>query len=292
MHSQGIFRNESNEEYHADNGFVSSSALKLLLDDPIRYKAKYIDKTLKQESKEVFDIGNAYHTYFLEPDKFKGEYCTFTGKQKRGKDWEAFKAKNEGKIILGNKGWLEVQNLIASTRAHPDHGRLLEGEPELGFYTTLNDRQVKVRFDKLNIQLGFGMDLKSTTGLLLGSKGTYKCLQTIAGLDYDLSAALYLDAANKVLKKVAEIKGTEYVPITKWYWVFASKDYRSCKILQASDAMLQNGRKKYTMALELLDKYEKSGWESEDLKEGIEIVDPLSSDLVIDENATPSVTTW
>ena len=291
MHSIGMFKNELNNDYHKDNGFVSSSALKLILEDPIRYKAKYIDKTLKQESKEVFDIGNAFHTYFLEPDKFNKEYCKYEG-HRRGANWEKFLSKNEGKTILGNKGWLEVQTCIASTKLHPDHKILLEGDSEISFYTKLHGRRVKVRFDKLNMPYGFGMDLKSTTGLLLGNKGTYKCLQTIAGLDYDLSAALYLDVANNILEKVAKIKKIDFIPITKWYWIFSSKDYKSCKILQASDAMLQNGRKKYMLALGLLDKYEKSNWETEDLKEGIETVDPLSSDLILDNDEAPTVTTW
>lgn len=289
-HNQGIFYNEPNEIYHSDNGFISSSALKLLLEDPIRYKAKYIDKTIKPDQKDAFDVGNAYHTKLLEPHKFAKEYGKFDG-MKKGKKWEEFKKANEGMTILGNKGWLEYENLVKSTKMHPDHKRLLEGKSEVSFYTTLEDIKVKVRFDKLNLDKGFGMDLKSTTGLLLGSKGTYKIKQSIAGLDYDLSAALYLDAANKILKILADKKGVEFVPIKDWYWIFASKDYASCKICKASDAMLQNGRKKYKLAIELLKKYQSSNWESEDLKEGIEIIDPLDSDLIL-EDVKSGVTTW
>lgn len=290
-HQLGIFYNEENEVYHSDNGFISSSALKLLLDDPIKYKAKYIDKTIKSEQKDAFDVGNAFHTALLEPHKFEAEYCKFEG-HKKGKKWEAFKEENKGKVILGNKQWLEYENLVASTKAHPDHKMLLEGKSEVSFYVKLHGRKVKVRFDKLNLDKLFGMDLKSTTGLLLGKKGTHKCLQSIAGLDYDLSAALYLDAANVILKVLAEKKGVEFKPIKDWYWIFSSKDHRSCKILKASKLMLENGRKKYMMAFDLLDKFEACNWVSKDLEEGIEEVDPLTSDLVIDDNNSQGVNAW
>lgn len=289
-HKIGIFYGEPNEVYHSDNGFVSSSALKLILEDPIKYKAKYIDKTLKQEQKDAFDVGNAFHTKLLEPDKFDKEYAKFDG-MKKGKKWTEFKDKNKNKTILGNKQWLEYELLVQATLEHPDSLQLLEGKSEVSIYIKLEGIWIKVRFDKLNLSKGFGMDLKSTTGLLIGKKGTYKCLQSIAGLDYDLSAALYLDAVNKILKIIAEKKGEEPKVIDKWYWIFASKDFKSCKILLASDLMLQNGRKKYKLAIELLKKYEASNWETEDLKEGIEIVDPLTSDLITDD-IKPQTETW
>lgn len=289
-HKLGIFYNESNEDYHSDNGFKSSSQLKLLLEDPFKFKAKYIDKRLPKEECDAFDIGNAFHTSLLEPDKFESQYINYSG-HKRGEKWEAFKALHEGKTVLGDKQWLEYENLIKGVRDHADSKWLLEGKSEVGAYSKIEGIQLKVRFDKVNLDKQFGMDLKSTTGMLIGKKGTYKCLQTIASLDYDLSAALYLDTLNSLLEKIAKQTGADYKPVKDWYWIFASKDFTSCKILQASNTMLENGRKKYKLAIELLKKYEACCWEADDLKEKIEVVDPLTSDLVLDIQPE-SIETW
>jgi len=288
---QGMYNNKPNNEYHQDDGFYSSSQLKVMLNDPILFHKKYILKKIPKEEKDCYDVGNAFHTKILEPKLYDKEYTNFTGKMKRGKDWDAFKEKNKGKIILGNKQQLEVENLVEAIGENKDAlGLLKGGKSEVSIYVEMLGVKIKVRFDKLNLEgnafsggVSFGADPKSTTGLLIGRAGTYKCKQTIAMMDYDLSAALYMDAANLLLAKIAKMKGIEFKPIKKWYWIFASKDFPSCKVLEASPAMLENGRKKYKLAIEALKECQKSNWELKSLEEGIEVIDPIDSDLLIEE---------
>lgn len=275
----GIKYNQSNDDYHKPNKFVSSSQLKLLLDDPVMFHKKYILKEVKDEHKDYFDVGNAFHTALLEPHKCNDEFITYTG-IKRGAKWEEFKAKHKGKTILGNKQGLETRILINNVNKCNLAKPLLIGDSELSVYSKLNERFIKVRFDKINILEGFGMDLKSTTGQLIGSKGKFACMNKIAALDYDLSAALYLDAFNYVHEKACKQKGIEFKPLEKWYWIFSSKDFQQCRIFSASRKMLQNGRKKYTLAIKLLKQYEAANWELETFTDKIEDIDPIESDLI------------
>ena len=282
MHKKGIFYGESNENYHSDNGYRSSSQLKDAINDIVMYYQKYILKTIKKEEKECYAVGNAYHCKILEPKKFKDEFVKMEG-IKRGEKWKVFEAKHKGKTILGNKSWLEYELLVESTLANKDAVRLLKGsQNEVSIYTEIEGFPIKVRFDILNIEKGYGADPKSTTGLLIGRKGTYVCRKKIAGLDYDLSAALYMDAVNKVLTMIHAKSGKKGLPklIKTWYWIFASKDFKSCKVLEASPAMLENGREKYKLAIAEIKKQEAANWKTKDLEEGIEIIDPLPNDIV------------
>ena len=121
----------------------------------------------------------------------------------------------------------------------------LQGKHEVSVYVELEGYPVKVRFDVLNQLEGFACDPKSMQGNLIGKKGKYRCKQQIAGLDYDLSAALYMDAYNLLVDKINKQKGKPvYKKLDSWYWIFASKEFAHCRIFKATNTMLQNGRKK------------------------------------------------
>ncbi len=289
----GMFYNKPQSEYHKWDGFMSSSPLKILLNDPILFHKKYILKTVPQEQKDCFDVGNAFHGRLLEPKIFEKEFIKFTGKIRRGKDWEEFKQKNSDKTILGNKSWLEYQILIKSILSNKYALQTLKGgKNEVSIYIKINDFPVKVRFDTINGS-GAGVDLKSTTGDLIGLKGKTACMVKIAELDYDLSAALYVDAYNTFEMILAKKQNREAKLMTDWYWIFASKDHENARVFRATPAMLMNGRKKYMLAITAYQQHEKTGWKSDALIEKIEDIDPLPSDVIHDGTVlTKGVSGW
>ena len=91
----------SNENYHGDRKFKSSSTLKLFLKDPKEYYKRYISGEPREEIyKSAYDFGSYMHSIILEPEKTDSEFAIFDGATRRGKAYEEFKSANEGKTII------------------------------------------------------------------------------------------------------------------------------------------------------------------------------------------------
>ena len=97
---KGIYRDLSNNDYHAEKTHLSSSNLKTLLKDTEKFYQEKILGNKKQEQKNSFDEGNYAHSLILEPELIPDEYAFFPNFRKSGKDWETFKSANSDKIIL------------------------------------------------------------------------------------------------------------------------------------------------------------------------------------------------
>ena len=263
----------NNSSYHKqlppEDHFYSSSQLKTMLDDPETFYKTYITGELPgMKSIPAFDTGTYYHTAILEPHLLNEECCVYTGKVKRGKEWDAFQAENEGKVILNLKQLDEARNLVQATEASPVAMDILEGghaELSLGIEIIIKDGKIyfighnkctfildlhkgwklfqpspikggyklrlKVRADKINKERRNLIDLKSTTG---NAKDEFKTRGKISNYSYDLSAALYLDLFNAhyfTVEPTVYAKDTsEVIPALDSLWgIFASKDYANCK---------------------------------------------------------------
>jgi hypothetical protein len=85
------FSEVSNEIYHADTEYVSSSVLKTILKDIGDYKKQYIDGEKKSFSnREALDFGSYLHALILEPHLVDVEFQVFSGLQKEGPEWDDF----------------------------------------------------------------------------------------------------------------------------------------------------------------------------------------------------------
>lgn len=291
MNKIGIFYNKSNDDYHTQDGFWSSSQLSLLFDDPILFHSTYITKTIEKKQKDCYDVGNAFHCKILEPEKFKDEYAYFNGR-KSGNAWKVFKEENEGKTILGNKQWLEFETLVKNMKDSKLVKKYIDdSKNEVSIYVLLDGFPIKVRFDIMQLQFNRAADPKSTTGELTGLKGRIACQQKIAGLNYDLSAALYMDAWNELVKLLKKKTGKDYPVLKEWFWIFDSKDHNSLRIFKASELMLENGRTKYRKAIDSFKEYEKKKWKIEIFDERVEEIDPSRSDIIIPDYI-PEVKQW
>lgn len=246
----GIFTDMSNEDYHSDNEFLSSSRIKLILQSPELYYKKYIKKEVKEESNDAFNVGTAIHARILEPDVYKNTITFYSGRRQGG-IWEEFKKANKGKIILGDMQKMQLDRMYNSfMKSELGFNLISRGQAEVSLFISLQNTDIKVRADYLNSRQGKIFDLKSTSGIIEEEKFKYNLESKLYG--YDLQAALYVDAYTRHFENAKEFE---------FYWIVMSKDFDDIKIFKASPELIEQGRRKYKKALTLIKEYEQKRWE-------------------------------
>ena len=261
----GLNEDITNEDYHGDREYESSSSLKLFLKDSKEYHNKYILKLPWEEKyKGAYDFGSYIHSLILEPEKVDDEYAIFEGATRRGNAYKEFKAENEGKIIITRSQFLQAQSLLEAYTEHQLASSMIKfGKAEQTLCVELDGMKIKVRADyarKNQI-----IDVKTTSDPV----DKFTAGKTIARFDYDLSAALYVDAFSKHFNKDFE-----------FYFLFVNKMSNEIEVLKASDKLLENGRRKYKKSIKLLKEARETG---KYFKEGIQEVD-IPSWAVFDDN--------
>tara|TARA_Y100000816_G_scaffold182776_1_gene132342 strand:+ start:399 stop:1190 length:792 start_codon:yes stop_codon:yes gene_type:complete len=247
--------NCDNETYHSDRKFKSSSTLKLFLKDPREYYKRYVLGEEREEMyKSAYDFGSYMHSLILEPHKTVLEFAVFEGATRRGKAYEEFKDANKGKTIITASQAQQALDLLHLYNDHVDTAGLIEqGVAEHTLCVELEGMPIKVRADY--IKEGMIIDVKTSSDPV----DKYSAAKTIIRFDYDLSAALYVDAFKKYTGQDHE-----------FVFAFLNKQNGDVGILKASDDLLNNGRKKYKAAIKGLAEAEKTGVY---YKEGIQEVD-------------------
>lgn len=259
--TNGFNQDISNEEYHGDREYKSSSALKLILKDPREYYKKYVMGESEPLKSDSLNVGSYAHTVILEPHLLDEEYAIWTGSRRSGKDWEEFKELNSGKtIITSSQKYLVDQMIKNYEEAHVvigEHGNEKDvpvssffsgGKAEETLCGEIDGYKVKVRTDYRQEFEDYGIisDLK-TTGNSIAKKE--EVAETCEYWNYPLSAALYVDLLTQVTGKPHD-----------FYFVFLSKTgSKECKIFKASESFLERGRQDYLKAIELLKEAEKTG---------------------------------
>ena len=254
----GFNKGISNEDYHADREYISSSALKLILKDPKEYFKRYV-KNEKGDaiSKSAFDFGTYVHALILEPDTVGNEFAIFEGKTRRGKVYDEFVADNGGKIIITTSQADKAKEMVAQLKVNKKANNIInleEGSVEQTVCVELDGVKIKVRTDYNNqtaaiigehvIPFGLIVDVKTTSDPI----DKFSIGKTIARYDYDLSAALYIDVLQEQL-------GTEQT----FVFCFLSKITNEVELYQASDDMIENGRRKYKAAIKILKEARRTG---------------------------------
>ncbi len=77
---------------------VNWSTLKHMGKSPAHYRRMALDR--QAGDTDAKKLGRCSHLATLEPEKFRSEVATWTGDRRAGKEWEAFKKKNNGRELL------------------------------------------------------------------------------------------------------------------------------------------------------------------------------------------------
>lgn len=251
----GINKEMSNEDYHGDREYVSSSGLKLMFKDPREFYNQYVlgDFT-NAPSGASLDFGSYLHSLILEPHKTEEEFAIFEGNRRQGKIWEEFKAQNMDKTILTGiqhrkaLSLMDKYNKATIIIDHPEEGAqeveissfFKRGAAEETFGAVIDDVKVKVRTDYRKEFKHFGSinDVKTTGDENLSIDNIEKIC---ARWSYDISAALYCDVLEQATGKPHD-----------FFFLFISTSSGSIEIVKASDQMIENGRRKYREAIRRL----------------------------------------
>jgi exodeoxyribonuclease VIII len=144
---------QTSEEYDFGRlgDWISPSDIKGL-----RTPKDFIVKRMKEYvHKDYFDVGTAFHTAILEPEKFDKEVIPFADKlfptqefnqdgsvSLRGKGnsvvLKEFTEANKGKIVLRESYWNQISSMVKSARDHIGFSRMMEldkGWVEHSFFT-------------------------------------------------------------------------------------------------------------------------------------------------------------
>lgn len=193
MIEPGLYDDLSNEAYHGDRDYLSSSVLKQAL--PERYKTG--------GSQEALDFGTLFHTVVLEPENLDAytvlDAHAIAGTNAKGERYAApqmtakFKAAvaeavEAGRIVVTQDDWDKAHAMRDAVAAHPAAAPLIYGEgatEESAFWIDDSDVRHKARFDK-RIP-GAIIDLKSTSA----KPGGDSLARAVIDCGYDLSAVHY-----------------------------------------------------------------------------------------------------
>lgn len=275
-----MIRSMSNEEYHAERDHVSSSGLKLMLKDPKSFYEQYV-LGIRQEATQAMDFGTYIHALILEPETVDEKFVIWEGATRRGKEYDEFVENNKYKIIISRSQADQAETFLKtyedSTIVIGKHGYeeavpipsfFEDGFAEESMFAELDGVKVKARFDYRKEFEDFGSinDVKTTSYAVNGVEDAVK----ICGFyDYDLSAALYVDIAEKVTGKKHD-----------FYFLFCSKKDGQFSLFRASEDFLNVGRKKYKEAISRLKRARETGiYYSNAIPEIPALKDPFSSEV-------------
>ena len=250
--------NCTNEEYHGDKSFLSSSSYKLLTKDPSMFEEQFIKGNrpdVKPSTQNIFDEGTLAHSLILEPDTVEDEFEFFDGFRKAGKLWEEFKSEHgdSGKILMSKAQKMKVERWVESCKKREQVLKLIQGGfPEHTVAGDFMGIPTKVRADYINVEKGYIVDVKTTA---YGSDRD-SFISTIADFSYDLSAALYCNLFAQYYNKSFDF----------YFYVLGKRD-ASCEIYRASGDTIDRGMNKLRLAASLYKRCQKSGvWKSPDIK--------------------------
>jgi hypothetical protein len=263
-----------NATYHGDRTYLSSSALKLILEDPYKFYQKYVCASdgFKSVGSTTMDLGSYVHSLILEPENTEADFAIWDNIRK-GPEWRAFEEENKSKIIITKKTAELAQSLVKTAMDQKVVQLLMQGgQSEFTYCTELEGVNIKVRADRINLEKSYILDVKTTSKPL----DAHTLSTSISSLHYDLSAALYIDC----FKQINKVEHLDF------YFIFINtKDSLQTKVYKASDLLIRNGRRKYKKAIKKLKELRESGeWQpkSDEISE-IEEIGVASWDLMPEE---------
>lgn len=189
----GIYDNISNEEYHAGDG-ISSSGIIMLLDCPAKFHYQYV-LVNREPPTEAMQIGTAFHTLILEPEKFDDQVMVNDFSRNSNK-FKELRAENAGKIIIKQKDMDILNGMHKAVMGHSEAKLLLKakGHAERSMYWEDEETGIlcKCRPDKESEMgpISLMPDVKTTV-----SANPDDYMKSLDKYNSHISAAMYLEGA-------------------------------------------------------------------------------------------------
>lgn len=252
----------SNKEYREREG-ISSSELKKIMKSPMHYK-HWKDNPEATDSPALL-FGRACHKYVLETYDFYNEFAVAPNCDRRTKEgkaeWLLFCDENEGKDIITEEQFEQIDAMRTAAYATPFVSKLLSGEKELSFFGTDEETglSIKCRPDCITEWNG--------KNILVDYKTCTDCENTKFYRDsikfgYDLQMAYYLD----ILKQNT---GNDYMVV-----IIAQEKTAPyvTNVFQLSENYLENGRELYKEMLKVYKECEETDNWYGYMRDGISIL--------------------
>lgn len=239
----GIYTDMSNDAYHADTEYLSSTTLKRLLPEDYQTGG----------NQAALDFGSLFHTVLLEPDKLAAQYVVLdpfeVGVKADGTRadnplnttaWKKAveKAAADRLTVVSPADWAKAHAMRDAVLAHDEARGLLHtdgAQHEVSVFVVDPETGVKMkaRFDLLAPLVA--VDAKSTAA----KPGAHSLTKAVMAYGYDLSAAHYLH--------VAELAG---LAVDGFTLLFVGKeDPHRVTVADLDDLFIKVGRKKRDLAL-------------------------------------------
>lgn len=247
----------TNEEYHSDKKYLSSSSLKLLLENKQEFYEQYIlGRKTVQPDNTAFLFGSYMHSLILEPNLVSSEYVV-AGNEfniRRGEEYEKFKRAHPGKKVITSNEDALARELLTALANRPLASELLEdGLSEHTACVEIGGVKLKSRADYINVNEGYIVDVKTTSN----ATDRQTVIQTNEQFHYPLSAALY-----------CLVFEAHYGKPFDFYWVFLSKFKKTCDVYKMSEKTKAAGRAQVEKALEIYRRaVESSNWHVMEIEE-------------------------
>lgn len=234
----------SNNEYHADKDYFSSSTIKEALPSPAHFKYNVLQGNLRHEDKDSYELGTLCHTVLLEPHLFDDEYFIYDGKANKDgsvpkKEKDALKLLHPNKTIISQDRYSFATKARENCLIYPEAAKLLfsetgESEPSFFNHCTETGLNLRVRPDRIDLTNKFIVDVKTAQSV---DREDFK-RDVKYNWHYDLSAYMYCMQSYLMY-------GVEF----DFYWlVIGKEDLCPIAVYKASIATLEDGKKKFFKA--------------------------------------------
>jgi len=220
---------------------TSASELKFALKSAATYKAYKDGKIIFKST--ALDVGTAAHAAILEQDY--SQYVEGPDvKTKASKEWKAFVAENEDKVVLKPDEMTMIKEMFSGFFSHKIAKKVINGgNPEVSLFA----EGFKARFDYF-VQSEEGdyiVDYKTAQ-----SADPKDFQRSVFKYDYDLSAAHYMNMAERVTGK----RPLDFI------WIVQEKTAPYLvNVFKISEQVLQNGQAKIAIAMKNINEAKESG---------------------------------
>lgn len=244
----GSYKDISNDDYHADRHYFSSSQIKEALKSPAHFKYLVLDRQGKKKSTGAQELGTLTHTILLEPHKFDSEYVVYSGDVELNKDGTVpsrvsrpLMDKHPGMTVISKEQYDFAMRARRNVEKYQQANDMLFHSSttyEESHYADCPETGLKlrVRTDALNLEKNVIIDVKTAADVDM-----YQFKRAVSySWHYDLSAYQYQYVIYLLTGQVCD-----------YYWLVIGKDEMTpVALYKMSDVTRDDGKKKYFKAID------------------------------------------